>query len=172
MKKLVIRLGAFLGCIGKRFGDAGLQDVLIESEVVATGSMNGVISGKHYSRAVRSNKLMSDALHRMRLQAFLHSLMEEAANKVKQVMADLQQSFPSPQYFEILNSDKFEEFVASVGRCPISEQLNAYEKFLSLLRFNYNNKHYMNKYEDIITNELQTYTYKFSVQSTMIDMIT
>lgn len=119
MKKLVIRLGAFhtamsfLGCIGKRFGDAALQDVLIESEVVATGSMNGVISGKHYNRAVRSNKLMSGALHRMRLQAFLHSLTEEAANKVKQVMADLQQSFPSPQYFEILNSDKFEEFVAS-----------------------------------------------------------
>ena len=69
MKKLVIRLGAFhtamsfLGCIGKHFGDAGLQDVLIESEVVATGSLNGVISGKHYNRAVRSNKLMSDALH-------------------------------------------------------------------------------------------------------------
>ena len=119
MKKLVIRLGAFhtamsfLGCIGKRFGDAGLQDVLIESEVVAIGSMNGVISGKHYNRAVRSNKLMSDALHRMMLQAFLHSLTEEAANKVEQVMADLQQAFPSPQYFEILNSDRFEEFVAS-----------------------------------------------------------
>ena len=30
----------------------------------------------------------------------------------------------------------------------------------------------MNKYEDIITNELQTYTYKFSVQSTTIDMMT
>ena len=118
MKKLVICLGSFhtamsfLGCTGKRSGDAGLQDVLIESEVVATGSMNGVISSKHYSRAVRSNTLMSDALHRMRLQAFLHSLTEEAANKVKQVMADLQQSFPGPQYFEILNSDKFEEFVA------------------------------------------------------------
>ena len=56
---------------------------------------------------------MSDALHRMMLQAFLHSLTEEAANKVEQVMADLQQAFPSPQYFEILNSDRFEEFVAS-----------------------------------------------------------
>ena len=116
MNKLVIHLGAFhtamsfLGCIGKRFGDADLQDVLIESEVVAIGSMNGVISGKHYNRADRSHKLMSDALHRMMLQAFLHFLTEEAANKVEQVMADLQQSFPSPQYLEILNSDRFEEF--------------------------------------------------------------
>ena len=32
---------------------------------------------------------------------------------MKQVMEDLQQSFPSPQYFEILNSDKFEGLVAS-----------------------------------------------------------
>ena len=69
MKKLVICLGAFhtamsfLGCIGKRFRDAGLQDILSELQVVATGSMNGVISGKHYNRAVRSSKLMSDALH-------------------------------------------------------------------------------------------------------------
>ena len=55
--KRLVRLGAFhtamsfLGCIGKRFRDAGLQDILIESEVVAIGSINGVISGKHYNRA-------------------------------------------------------------------------------------------------------------------------
>ena len=99
MKKLVIRLGAFhtamsfLGCIGKRFGDGGLQDILIESEVVAIGSVNGVLSGKHYNRAVRSHKLMSDTLHQMRLQAFLHAITEEAANKVEQALTDLQQAF-------------------------------------------------------------------------------
>ncbi|XP_048113517.1 uncharacterized protein LOC125303684 [Alosa alosa] len=53
MQRLVIRLGEFHTCmsylsiLGKRFGAAGLQDILIESEVVAPGSINGVINGHH-----------------------------------------------------------------------------------------------------------------------------
>lgn len=50
-QKLVVRLGefhttmSFLAIIGKRFRDAGLEDILIESGVVAQGSVNGVFSG-------------------------------------------------------------------------------------------------------------------------------
>ncbi|CAB4004680.1 Hypothetical predicted protein [Paramuricea clavata] len=52
-EKLVVRLGEFHACmsfmsvIGKRYGDAGLSDILIEAGVVAEGSLNGVISGHH-----------------------------------------------------------------------------------------------------------------------------
>ena len=48
-QRLVVRLGsfhticAFLAAIGKRFGDAGLADVLMESGIVASGSVAGVI---------------------------------------------------------------------------------------------------------------------------------
>ena len=119
MKRLVIRLGAFhtamsfLGCIGKRFRDAGLQDILIESEVVAAGSVNGVLNGKHYNRAVRAHKLMSDALHQLRLDAFMQSVTEEEAQKVKQLMADLQGAFPNPEYRNLLDSDRYAEFEES-----------------------------------------------------------
>ena len=77
MQRLVIRLGAFhtamslIGCIGKRFRDGGLEDVLIESEVVASGSVNGVISGKHYNRSIRANKLLMEAMQQMRFEAYL-----------------------------------------------------------------------------------------------------
>lgn len=62
--RLVVRMGtfhitcAYLSAIGKRFGDAGLSDVLIESGVVATGSVAGVLEGRHYNRAVRIHKVM------------------------------------------------------------------------------------------------------------------
>ena len=36
----------FLAVIGKRSRDAGLEDILIESGVVAQGSINGVLSGE------------------------------------------------------------------------------------------------------------------------------
>lgn len=63
-QRLVIRMGAFhticafMAAIGKRFGDAGLSDVLIESGIVASGSVSGVLEGRHYNRAVRTHKVI------------------------------------------------------------------------------------------------------------------
>ena len=50
--KIVLRMGVFhalcnmFSILGKRFGDGGLKDVLIESQIVAEGSVNGVLDGK------------------------------------------------------------------------------------------------------------------------------
>ena len=60
---VVLRMGtfhtvcAFLAAIGKRFSGARLEDVLIESGIVATGSVSGVLQGKHYNRAIRTHKV-------------------------------------------------------------------------------------------------------------------
>ena len=62
-QRLVVRLGsfhticAFFAAIGKQFGDAGLPDVLMESGIVASGSVAGVIEGHHYNRAVCTHKV-------------------------------------------------------------------------------------------------------------------
>lgn len=57
---------AFLSCIGKHFGDAGLQDILIEADVIAAGFVGGVMTGHQYNRSIRSHKLIYEALHRLR----------------------------------------------------------------------------------------------------------
>jgi len=46
-----------LAAIGKRFGDAGLADVLMESGIVASGSVAGVIEGWRYNRAGHTHKV-------------------------------------------------------------------------------------------------------------------
>ena len=51
------------------YGDAGLIDI-IESEIVATGSLQGVVIGHHYNRAVRTLKIVLEALSRFQWQAF------------------------------------------------------------------------------------------------------
>ena len=62
-QRLVVRIGsfhticAFLAAIDKRFGDASLADVLVESGIVGSGSVAGVIEGRHYNRAVRTHKV-------------------------------------------------------------------------------------------------------------------
>ena len=77
------RLGAFhtisclLSVIGKRFSPAGLRDVIIESGVIEEGSVDGVLNGKAYNRAVRFHKLMYEACMRLIWTGFIDWLEEE-----------------------------------------------------------------------------------------------
>ncbi|KAG1650788.1 hypothetical protein GQR58_027743 [Nymphon striatum] len=68
---VVLMLGNFhlmmmyLGVIGKRFGDAGLRDVMIQSDVISQGSVDKALTGHMYNRAVRMHKLMYESLMRI-----------------------------------------------------------------------------------------------------------
>ena len=73
---------SFLSTIGKRFGDAGLSDILTESGVLASGSVAGVLQGKHYNRALRMHKLMYEALERLRWYEFGRWLEDHPESQV------------------------------------------------------------------------------------------
>ena len=59
-----------LAVIGKRFGDAGLRDLSVESGVIADGSIVGVLDGKKYNRAIRLHTLVYEALLRLAWSGF------------------------------------------------------------------------------------------------------
>ena len=44
------------GVIGSRFGDARLRELAVQSDVLAEGSVDKVLNGKQYNRAVRLHK--------------------------------------------------------------------------------------------------------------------
>ena len=84
---ILLRMGAFhtlsnaLSILGKRFWDAGLKDICIEAGIVAEGSVNGVLDGKHYNRAVRVHKYIYEALMRLAWEEFMLSMEgNQAAN--------------------------------------------------------------------------------------------
>ena len=60
----IIRLGGFhtLSCfityIGKRWGDCGLADILVDAGVYAACTVEQMLSGKQFNRAVRGLTLM------------------------------------------------------------------------------------------------------------------
>ncbi|KAJ8042408.1 hypothetical protein HOLleu_13456 [Holothuria leucospilota] len=112
--KVILRLGAFhttcvmLGVIGKRFDDAGLRDVLIESGVIAPGSINGVMTGKHYNRATRIFRIVYEALHRLRFLSFAKSLNQEDSDLLKitsQMLSD--KAADTPNAAEVLKDNSF-----------------------------------------------------------------
>ena len=63
-----------LGVIGSRFGDAGLRELAVESDVVAEDSMDKAINGKRYNRDVRLHKCVYEALMRLLLKEFESSV--------------------------------------------------------------------------------------------------
>ena len=112
MNRVVLRMGAFhiactfLAVIGKRFGDAGLEDLIVEAEIVASGSVKKVFEGKHYNRAMRMHKIVYEALWRLRWVVIGKQLTlqnasdfngERAVNLVKAVRDD-----PSQENFSKL----------------------------------------------------------------------
>lgn len=107
----------FMACIGKRFSDAGLQDILIESELVATGSVNGVCSGHHCNHSVRSHKIICQALQRLWLEDFIETLPDEEQDLVFCNTAELQAAFPK----------EFDTLVQSEGICCL---LKSYADFV------------------------------------------
>ncbi|KAL8594843.1 hypothetical protein ACOMHN_016084 [Nucella lapillus] len=79
------RLEATVTGAGKRFQDAGLGDLCVESGILAGGSVAGVFEGKAYKRGVRVHKCVLEALLRMIWQCFLPWVKDNHPDKLEAV---------------------------------------------------------------------------------------
>ncbi len=117
-------IGTLLNIIGKRFGDAGLQDLCIESLVVAEGSILGLVEGKKYNHAVRVHKLVYEAMHRLAWKSFTeHSdgeLIQEFATKIEKLTTNV-------------NEDSFQ---STLEHPVFVKVVDLYEDHLNFLRNN------------------------------------
>ena len=117
MGRIVLRLGAFhlacsfLGIIGKRFRDASLEDILIESDVIAAGSVSGVLERKHYNRGIRMHKLVMEALFYIKWKKFGQWLTEQenppAYTSLQDDIKNIQQDVTRASYDRIMNNKEY-----------------------------------------------------------------
>ena len=69
--------------------DAGLEDLCVESGILAGGSVAGAFEGRAYKRGVKVHKCVLEALFRMIWQCFLpwiqdnHPDMQETVNELQ-----------------------------------------------------------------------------------------
>ena len=133
---IVLRIGTFhticvaLAILGKRFGDSGLKDIFIESQIVAEGSINGVIDGKHYNRGVRAHKYLYEALMRLAWAEFTKRLESSDPNHRITVASFLEQ-------VDTLANNLKEESLDQLLQCPVRPQvMTMWREFLNHLRQN------------------------------------
>ena len=109
---IFIMMGAFylflmlLGVIGSRFGDAGLRELAVQSDVVAEGSVDKSLNGKQYNRAVHLHKCVYEALMRLLLKEFESSVQSLPTLNLEQLKLELNQE----EFERVLSSREFREF--------------------------------------------------------------
>lgn len=69
--------------------------MLVESDIIGQGSVAGAMKGKHYNRSIYCHKVASEALHRLRFEAFLDCLDVEECKKIEVVAQNLLTDFSS-----------------------------------------------------------------------------
>lgn len=119
--RLILRMGEFHGCmcflgvIGKRFQDGRLRDVLIESNTVAEGSVNGVLSGKHYNRSLRAMKIVYEAIFRLTLAAFVDAAGDSEKELLENVTCRLYTAFHEGTFPVVLHSEDVQLLVKQLN---------------------------------------------------------
>jgi hypothetical protein len=74
---------------------------MIESEIVAPGSVKGVLSGKHYNRSIQAHKMVYEAMERLRLQAFEKSLTTSEKALLESINLVMQDDSERDKFLEI-----------------------------------------------------------------------
>ena len=73
-------LMVYMAILKKRFADAGLRDALVQSSIIAEGSVDMALQGKNYKRGIRMYKTFYEVLMRLlltKLQPTSNFLIED-----------------------------------------------------------------------------------------------
>lgn len=109
----IINLGGFhmecsyMGAIGKMMKGSGMEDLIIESGICASGSINQVILGKHYNRAMHVHQIMLDATERLLMTSFLK---QPDSPSLPSCCESLAGSISRSSMQDVLNNPEFQSF--------------------------------------------------------------
>ena len=107
---------AYLKMVGKKMYGSGISDVLLEADLIASGSIHGVLPGKNYDRAMNCYKVMLESLERLVFDQFLLQRGETKAfqtctGQSAQMVKDLDER-PSKEALDaVLNDHLLQEYV-------------------------------------------------------------
>jgi len=86
---VTVHLGAFhticayMAALGRMMEGSGFEELVLDAGICASGSLDQMISGKHYNRALRVHQNMADALGRLMAKVFLEGMDVDASTLQK-----------------------------------------------------------------------------------------
>ena len=150
-----LRMGGFHACCiflsvtGKRFADAGLKDLIIESRIMGEESVDQIMNGKHFNNAIRIHYAVAEALTRKKIDSFIEWLKKRNDSNILETfmsskeLKKLQQE-PTNESFKscelaarIINLfEEFKQIITNPENSPMAAFWQSYlEMFELLLQF-------------------------------------
>ena len=107
---------AYYKMIGKKMEGCGFADVLMEANLISSGSLLGVMTGNNFSHATHCHKVMFGSLHRLLIQAFMNHQDQDAKEQTEIVFCHTNENIKEAMSDEnVLESLKdYENFCQSV----------------------------------------------------------
>ena len=101
---------AYLKMVGKKMAGSGLSDVLLEAGLTGSGSIQGVLKGKHYERALHCHKTVLESLEMLVVEQFMDErgeayVFEKLSDSSSSKLQDLIQN-PSRMTLEKVSNDQ------------------------------------------------------------------
>ena len=87
----------YMSIFNKRFGSAKMRDALVQSSIVAEGSVDSTLRGKSYNRGIQLYKILYEALNRL-----IIAELDPGTN--------LQEDFETPANFSTFCRERFPQF--------------------------------------------------------------
>ena len=114
---------------------------MIESEIVAPGSLKAVLSGKHYNRCVRAHKMIYEAMERLCFRAFKKTLSTLEKGEVHAIDISVQEDKERREFMEICTRDRvidikklYDQFIEKESeKNPLFAFWSKYIKMVQLL---------------------------------------
>lgn len=111
--------GSFIYAISKRFGGSGLSDILVAAGVIAEGSVDQALRGKHYKRSIRCLRLMYETLVQRLIKKGLQDgmlLSEHSQNQLAKLRNPCSQTSEELQdiYTEVESDPELLQFVTGI----------------------------------------------------------
>ena len=117
-----------LSITGKRLKDTGLQDLPVESGVMAEGSVAEVLQGHRYNNGVRLHKLVFEALMRLAWQGF-RPWIEENYKQSKSIVDGLFGEIVD--LYDDICKRLFQKYMT--GACSVNS-VHLFDKYMAFLR--------------------------------------
>ena len=116
--KVIVRMGVFhricslFGTLGKMMKGSGIAEIIIEFGICASGSLDRVMTGKHFNRALRVHRLVLEALERLLLVRFEedHPRTECLSKDAFSLLMDLIENPGTETASKIKHSEEFRAY--------------------------------------------------------------
>ena len=101
----------FMKMLGKKMDGSGLSDVLLEAGLIGSGSLQGVLSGKHYDRALHCHKVLTEALEQLLFRQYQESNSVELSQESHRVLNDVVSTCSPDAIESAMKSDAVREYL-------------------------------------------------------------